>query len=310
MLARRYAWRGVLLVLAAVLLIWMMWLVGSSEPFGHCVHQRKNYQAYQALHKEALLPVKLFVRLNLNAVCTVHVTNDYQGAVVALSGVIVAFFTGTLWWVTLGMVRLARDQRTDVKESLRIAAQSAQAAIDQANISRLTTAANVMVDHAEAEVVLATGRVFEGMSFCVVLANNGLSSTREMKSAASVAVLGDAKDFSYVFPGLNEKTDSIVIGREARINTSGININADHTIAVMQGRAHLFLFGWAEYDDIFPDTQRHRVEYCFKVRLIGHLAEGKCESSFELYGPNNRHYDIPRPPPPGKGEGAHGAPIA
>jgi hypothetical protein len=66
-------------------------------------------------------------------------------------------------------------------------------------------------------------------------------------------------------------------------------------MAVANGQAQLFLFGWVEYDDIFPDTMRHRLEYCYEVRIqVG----GQWLTNFDTYGPHNHHYDIPRPPAP------------
>jgi hypothetical protein len=124
-------WRMVFAFLLLALIVWLLWFFGTSDPFGHCIHQRKDYQPYQALHKESLFFVKVGIRLNLNAACAVHVTNLYQGAITALAGIVVAFFTGTLWWVTYGMVRIAKDQRVDTlraveaSESAALAAQSA-----------------------------------------------------------------------------------------------------------------------------------------------------------------------------------------
>jgi hypothetical protein len=66
--------RILLAVLFLALAAWAVWLFGSSGPFGDCIHKRKNYQAYKALHEEALFPVKLGVRVNLHAACFVHVT--------------------------------------------------------------------------------------------------------------------------------------------------------------------------------------------------------------------------------------------
>jgi hypothetical protein len=102
---RRRFWLLVILALLSTLIVWLLWLFGTSEPFGSCIHQRKNYQAYQALHKETLFPIKLNIRLALNAACGVHVSNEYQGAIVALSGIAVAIFTGTLWWSTTRLWR-------------------------------------------------------------------------------------------------------------------------------------------------------------------------------------------------------------
>lgn len=130
---KRIIWRLVFVALLFALAAWLMWLFQTSEPFRDCIKQRKNYDAYQALHKEAFFAVKFFVRSGLDGACAVHVINAYQGAVAALSGIVVAFFTATLWWVTWGMVRIAKDQREDTLRSIVAAEQAAGAASLNAN---------------------------------------------------------------------------------------------------------------------------------------------------------------------------------
>ena len=46
----------------------------------------------------------------------------------AISTLFIALFTGTLWWVTWGMVRIARDQSEDFQASISAAKQAAEAA--------------------------------------------------------------------------------------------------------------------------------------------------------------------------------------
>lgn len=54
--------------------------------------------------------------------------DEHNGAISAISGLIVAGFTGTLWWVTWGLVRVANDQRIDSLRSIDAAVRAAIAA--------------------------------------------------------------------------------------------------------------------------------------------------------------------------------------
>lgn len=125
---RRACWRIVFVGLLVLILSCAIWLFGTSQPFGNCTKQRKNYEYYEILRKETSSIVKLNRRIGLNVTCVVHVTTVYQGAIAALSGVAVAIFTGTLWWVTLGMVRVAERQRLDAVRATNAATKSAEIA--------------------------------------------------------------------------------------------------------------------------------------------------------------------------------------
>jgi hypothetical protein len=48
--------------------------------------------------------------------------------ITAVSTLVVAVFTGTLWWVTWGMVRIAGDQRADALRSIKASEEAARAA--------------------------------------------------------------------------------------------------------------------------------------------------------------------------------------
>ena len=93
-------------------------LIGTADSFQNCEHTRKSHDAYKALHEEGAFLVKPIVRLKLHAAASIN-----DGAITALSGVAVAFFTFTLWWVTWGMVR-----RGDLARSIAAAEKSADAA--------------------------------------------------------------------------------------------------------------------------------------------------------------------------------------
>jgi hypothetical protein len=39
--------------------------------------------------------------------------------------------------------------------------------------------------------------------------------------------------------------------------------------AIIAGTQHLYVWGWAEYDDVFEGTPRHRTEFCHKWSVGG-----------------------------------------
>lgn len=149
----------------------LVWIIRSSDVFAHCAHGRKDYREYQALHENALYIVKLFVRLGLNSVCTAHATNVYQGVIAALSGVVLAGFTGTLWWIT--------------RRSVRASETAAIAAIDAAK----TGARQFEISHRPwiPPVVMPAGQIAydeEKMSIPVVLITQNIGSSPAFNVAA------------------------------------------------------------------------------------------------------------------------------
>ena len=102
-------WKVALYALALAMLACAVWVVRSLDAFGHCIHQDKNYKEYRAFHEQALFVVKFFVRLGLNGFCTAHTANVYQGAITALAGIAVAFFTFALKGSTEKLWRAGRD---------------------------------------------------------------------------------------------------------------------------------------------------------------------------------------------------------
>jgi hypothetical protein len=57
--------------------------------------------------------------------------------ITAISTLIIAIFTGTLWWVTGGMVSIAKDQRLDMLRSIKVSEDAAEAAKIAAEASRI-----------------------------------------------------------------------------------------------------------------------------------------------------------------------------
>jgi hypothetical protein len=55
---------------------------------------------------------------------TGRLVRHYRDDITAISTLIVAIFTCTLWWVTLRMVRVAQDQRADTRRAINIATEA------------------------------------------------------------------------------------------------------------------------------------------------------------------------------------------
>jgi hypothetical protein len=222
-------------------------------------------------------------------------------------------FTGILAVATVGLgvatvglyltgeqqIRLIQEisttQSRQMQASIDVAIASATAARIQAEVARATHAASVTVVTPQSAILLSEGRERIGARFWVTLRNEGNSATQNMFGQIGMVVVGNPQQFSYEesigIPGSDPQP--MVIGPHSTLDTGWVEIRAGHEL-ISSGAAVLFVGGWIEYDDIFPDTLRHRVEYCYVVNMGEARADGSAEWRFNLHGPHNRHYDIPR----------------
>jgi hypothetical protein len=58
---------------------------------------------------------------------------------------------------------------------------------------------------------------------------------------------------------------------------------------IVERKAYYQLAGWAEYNDVFDNTPRHRVEFCYWLEIEGDLEAQRLEARFHIHGKHNRH---------------------
>lgn len=75
-----------------------------------------------------------------------------------------------------------------------------------------------------------------------------------------------------------------VLGPGAEIPTGHIDIAPGHAAATLSGGGHQFVWGWAKYRDIFPNSPEHVVEFCFQLSIEGELTpvQNACTSAHGL----------------------------
>ena len=56
---------------------------------------------------------------------------------------------------------------------------------------------------------------------------------------------------------------------------------------IRSGRAHVYIWGWTDYNDIFQRTRRHRTEICFEIIVHGDVRTETCQFSFAQQGRHN-----------------------
>jgi hypothetical protein len=94
--------------------------------------------------------------------------------------------------------------------------------------------------------------------------------------------------FNAAFPGI--ALAPALIGPKAVIDSDQLGVGIDEMIAVRDNTQRLYIWGWAEYDDVFPGTPRHRTEFCYRIFVTGDPTDpspGKFSFRWSLHNAHN-----------------------
>lgn len=117
--------------------------------------------------------------------------------------------------------------------------------------------------------------------------NSGDTPTKKMRNHVNWTYFVTDIPPDFDFPDITgEESTAVLIGPHATLNTSPLEINMQCIDNVAQGKGHLYIWGWAEYNDVFENTNRHRTEFCSEV-LISKISETEISIRFRLYKLHN-----------------------
>lgn len=212
-------------------------------------------------------------------------------AVIAVTGVIGAIIFG-------GQLTVMRRQWNEMKSAGAYTKTAADAAMLSAEVSKLSVVAVqrafvfvTAIKPSQAADIRSNDVI--GWNFDVQLENSGDTPATNVIARISHKTFNDDLPDDFDFADFEAKDiPGFIPPRSTITMTVGQPINEIE--AVTQNKKRLFLWGWVEYDDIFEGTPRHRVDYCFEIKISG---EAKSSANFaipEMYRRHNRHYDIAR----------------
>ena len=93
------------------------------------------------------------------------------------------------------------------------------------------------------------------------------------------------KDFDFPYEAVPEPS---FIGPKAITLGSGVRLGADLIDKLAEhGNHQLYVWGFADYDDVFENTARHRTEFCFRVEVTGSNSDGFPMLAFPLHDKHN-----------------------
>lgn len=117
--------------------------------------------------------------------------------------------------------------------------------------------------------------------------NSGGTPTKNMLNHVNWKLFDKDIPDDFGFPDFSgEEGTPTLIGPHATQYASPLEIDAQHIAAVTENKGRIFIWGWADYDDVFIGTTRHRTEFCNEV-IITSVADNGITIRFRLHKKHN-----------------------
>ncbi len=248
--------------------------------------------------------------------------DQHNGAISAFSAVFIAIFTVVLAWKTSGLYEATRGLQTfakiqseDMKSSIdqarraatamEIAAQSSEGSLEVAKSSLRDTERafvylkkfNMQLDR-PLQPATYGGQVLgpvHSLSLAPIWANSGKTPARRLLCNFGIEFRAGDKADKYDFFDKGPPIRA-VLGPSAELFTPPQSIDSDAFGKLQRREQSMFIWGWADYDDIFAGTSRHRTEFCCRVEVVAD-AGGQILVTFPVYSNFNAFdEECSRPP--------------
>ena len=220
------------------------------------------------------------------AEATAALANLAAGVTYATIGLIVV--AASLWL-------LAYLQSRDIRAAVRAAQESSAAARQSADVAQrglvLTQRATVIVGEPKAVWLRDGSERLVGCRLLVTWQNVGTTPTKDMTAAVAGLAVEKPPARNGVFPEAKARLEPAIVGPNAAINSSHINLPIGLVADILRHRRYYLFGGWAEYNDVFEHTPRHRVEFCYWLEFEGELDAQRLQARFHIHGKHNRHCD-------------------
>jgi hypothetical protein len=241
--------------------------IAASESFQDCEHNRKDHKAYRALHEEHSIGVKAIVRLELHASCAVEAAHENEGPLTLLATILIAGFTGTLWFETNRLWRAHEKQ-------IGVATTAANAAVGGLALARekFITENRAYLSASPLSIQrVANNLIVETYRFIPVWQNTGVTPAVKIRMNNSIKFLtkGESLPNDFDYPD----DPRISTGYYPPVGKGVPCLGAQHTYPALELQARmnrgekLIVYAWVEYNDIFGSKQRYRSEFCVEARL-------------------------------------------
>jgi hypothetical protein len=247
-----------------------------------CLHDVQNKQAKATPENCASLTVLFLRSWHDLIVGTGSFIDRNRDDITAISALVVAIFTGTLWWVTWGMVRIAKDQRTDALRSIKAAETAALAAEKSAMVAetslRHLERPYIFVRHLDLNPSLHPHGDTPHSHFHLGLTNFGRTPAIMSKIAISFRFICDDEGVLASDSHRQPMPNVIAVGETFSGIKFGIGkVTAEIYNGTRLGNIKLFVKIEIWYNDVFKSPIRHDIfSYTFVPDVNLFFARGGC----------------------------------
>ena len=217
-----------------------------------------------------------------------------------------------LTYATIGLIVVSASlwlmaflQARDLKAAVRAVQESAAGARSAAEATQralvLTQRATVIVGEPRAAWLRDANDRLVGCRLLVTWHNVGSTPTRNMIAAVAGQATERPPPRTSAMPKADARQQPLIVGPNAAVNSAYVNLPIGLVADILARRAYYLFAGWAEYNDVFDRTPRHRVEFCYWVEFDGEPEADRIDARFHIHGQHNRHCESEGP------SGANGA---
>lgn len=175
------------------------------------------------------------------------------------------------WLVIRGQLRVMEEGGADTHE---LAVQAKNQAIESGKANDFARDALVRVQRAfitidtvpEMQTSLNNG--VQSMWFAFYIENSGTTPTRRLEAHINWLEAPGTMPSNFAFPdaGAAERNKLVpVIGPKAKFPLIAGPISREFIEKLYRNEVHLYIYGWAAYNDIFDKTPRHITRFCYEV---------------------------------------------
>lgn len=216
-----------------------------------------------------------------------------MSAASASHGLALTYATIALVVVSASLWLMAFLQSRDLKTAVSAVQESAASARSAAEATQralvLTQRATVIVGEPRAAWLRDGNDRLVGCRLLVTWHNVGPTPTRNMIAAVAGQATDRPPPRTGAMPNADARQQPLIVGPNAEVNSAYVNLPIGLVADILARRAYYLFAGWAEYNDVFDQTPRHRVEFCYWVEFDGEPESEKIEARFHIHGAHNRH---------------------
>jgi hypothetical protein len=216
----------------------------------------------------------------------------------AISSIFIAVFTLTLWIATDRLWRISLIHARHMERSVGTARATAGAAKQSADTSE-----RALISTQRAFVFLQTFNVYvvgNEIRVMPLWENSGVTPANPFRNYVNWKPFKGPPPTDFAFPDLDPdgnplpgrgQGDTFFIGPKATMFADIVRIPIDIMEEMRAGHLRMFIWGWAEYNDIFSGEKIHTSKFCREMVITDTTREGEKLTSvaagFRVYGKYN-----------------------